>query len=49
MRETVSEYGLILVGCIVAGVLIPGCIALFRDSEVWKTFVDLYISAAYGM
>ena len=48
MRETVTEYGLILVGCVVAGIMIMGVSALFHDSSAWKNFVELFINATYA-
>lgn len=49
MRETVSEYGLILAALLVAGIMLTGAFAIFGgNSDVWNNFVELFIEAAYG-
>lgn len=48
MRDTVTEYGLVLVGCVVAGIMIFGVMTLFKDSGIWQNFLEMYASAVYG-
>ena len=47
-RETLSDYGMILIAIVIGAILVGGVIALLKDSGILSHFAELFTENVYG-